>query len=452
MSDHLAIAGVSRTLRTLLRDRMHNAVPVTLAPPDVIVSSVSERRVNLYLFKVSENAHLRNQEIPGTGHPALYGRPPLSLALHYLLTTHVGTETTEDADLQCQAMLGDAMRVLHDYAIVPESLPITRAAVGTPGDPILDESLLDAYERIRVVLEPANLEEVSKIWTALPAANFRRSAVYEVSAVQIDTRLERRVPQPVRTRRIFASTIRRPEVRDVYRTPVLPADRIGDTQVRIGEEITIEGRNFVGERVWVRLADLDPIRVAPVTQGIVRIVLPNDEYPIDADHPLARPIPPGERLQPGALTVQVITERALESVEGALDRGVTGSHLREYRSNLGVLLLVPEITGIAPASGDASTVLTVSGVRLYDQRFTTLVLVGDAAIEVRAPRPPDAGASPPFPGDPWAAPTAGAVEVPLTSLSLSLPPPPPAGAQHLVRVLVNGAQSREEGFSFTLLP
>src|SRR5690606_38855015 len=55
MSDHLAIAGVSRTLRTLLRDRMRIPVPVTLAPPDVTITALNDRRVNLYLFKVSEN-------------------------------------------------------------------------------------------------------------------------------------------------------------------------------------------------------------------------------------------------------------------------------------------------------------------------------------------------------------------------------------------------------------
>lgn len=442
MSDHLAIAGVSRTLRTLLRDRMRTVVPVTLAPPDVTIAAASDRRVNLYLFKVSENAALKNQEIPGHGHPAQYGRPPLSLCLYYLLTTHVGAEASEDADLQCQVLLGDAMRVLHDYTVVPDSLAITRPAVGTLGDPILDESLLDEFERLKIYLEPANLEEVSKIWTALPAANFRRSAVYEVSVVQIESRLARRVPQPVQTRRIFASTVKRPEVREVYRTPVVPADPLGDTRVELEEEITIEGRRFLGDRVWVRLDDLEPIRVAPITQGIIRIAVPDDEYPIDADHPAARPIPPAERLQPGPLTVQVITEQALESVEGGLDRGVTASHPREYRSNLGLVMLVPRIGGTAPASGTTAALLTINGERLYDPRYTTLVLVGDAAIEVR----------PPLAADPWSAPTPTSVQVPLSSLASSLPPPPPGGSLHAVRVQVNGVLNRADTFAFTLLP
>ena len=442
MSDHLAIAGVSRTLRTLLRDRMRSAVPVTLAPPDVTIASANDRRVNLYLFKVSENAHLKNQEIPGHGHPGQYGRPPLSLNLYYLLTTHVGSEASEDADLQCQAMLGDAMRVLHDYPLIGENLAITRPAVGTPGDPILDESLLNEFERIKIALEPANLEEVSKIWTALPAANFRRSAVYEVSVVQIESRLARRVAQPVRTRRIFATTLKRPEVHEVYRSPVAPTDPVGDTRIALGEEITIEGRRFLGDRVWVRLEDLEPIRVEPVTQGVIRIAIPDDAYPADADHPATRPIPPGLRLQPGPLRVQVITEQPVEAVEGGLDRGVTALHPRELRSNLGLAMLVPEIAATSPASGNASTLLTISGQRLYDPRYTTLVLVGDAAIEVR----------PPQPGDPWAAPTPTSIQVPLASLAQSLPPPAPGGTTHAVRVQVNGALNRADTFTFTLLP
>ena len=254
--------------------------------------------------------------------------------------------------------------------------------------------------------------------------------------------ISRRVPQPVQTRRIFASTVKRPEVHEVYRTPVVPADPLGDTRVQLGEEITIEGRRFLGDRVWVRLDALEPIRVAPLTQGSARIAIPDDEYPIDADHPLTRPIPPGDRLQPGPLTVQVITEQALESVEGGLDRGITATHPREYRSNLGLVMLVPQIGATAPASGNAATLLTISGARLYDPRYTTLVLVGDAAIEVR----------PPQAADPWVTPTPTSVQVPLASLAQALPPPAPGGSLHAVRVQVNGALNRSGTFGFTLMP
>src|SRR5215208_1176086 len=103
MSNFRAIGGVSASLRNLLRDRMEDPVDVTIAPPDVTVSSVIGRRLNLYLYQVTENGNL-----------AAYGHPPLSLNLHYLLTAHSTTETELDSDLQAQHILGDAMRVLHD--------------------------------------------------------------------------------------------------------------------------------------------------------------------------------------------------------------------------------------------------------------------------------------------------------------------------------------------------
>ncbi|MGH7369594.1 MAG: Pvc16 family protein, partial [Candidatus Methylomirabilaceae bacterium] len=79
MSTYKAIAGVSATLRNLLRDRMEDQVAVTIAPPDVTVDTMSGRRVNLYLYHVTENGYLKNQEIPGHGYPGAYGHPPLSL-------------------------------------------------------------------------------------------------------------------------------------------------------------------------------------------------------------------------------------------------------------------------------------------------------------------------------------------------------------------------------------
>ena len=115
MASHTAIAAVSRSLRTLLLDRMVTGAAVTLAPPDVEVTGVSGARVNLYLMQAIENAALKNQEIPGQGHPAAYGHPPLSLDLRYLVTTHSAMENQEEADLNAQTILGDAMRVMNDF-------------------------------------------------------------------------------------------------------------------------------------------------------------------------------------------------------------------------------------------------------------------------------------------------------------------------------------------------
>ena len=204
MSDHTVLAGASRTLRTLLEGRMEQPVPVTIAPPDVTVDGTSGRRVNLFLFQVTENGDMKNEDLEGAGHPADYGFPPLCLDLHYLVTAHGATETGPDADLQAQLILGDSMRVLHENPVLVDGL---------------DASLTGAAVRLKLMLQRASIEELSKIWTSLPDTAYRRSVVYKLSLVQIESRRLRRPSAPVRTRRIHMTVSQRPLISSVYRTP-----------------------------------------------------------------------------------------------------------------------------------------------------------------------------------------------------------------------------------------
>lgn len=442
MADHSAIAAVSRTIRTLLLDRMAAGPAVTIAPPDVTVSGVNGARVNLYLFQVVENGGLKNQEIPGHGHPAAYGRPPLSLNLRYLLTTYSGTEDQPDSDLNAQNLLGDAMRVLHHFGNRIDSLAITNPAAGTVGQPILDAALRDEFERVKLVLHPASFDDLSKLWSAMSEENFRRSVIYEATVVQIETREPRPTPRPVETRRILAIVRRRPVVRMAYVSPG-PGEPTGELRARIGDEITILAENTLADRLYVRFGGLDPIRVSPPGDGRVRLVLPDAQYPIDLDHPAPRPIPSAQQLQPGPLEIQVIAEHPIEGVEGGLDHGQPVHMTRRYASNVALLQLVPRVTGINPVAGTAATVLRVTGTRLWHARARLVeVVVGDAAVEVRAPGV----------GDPWAAPTPAAVEVPVADAAGLLPAPSPGGDAYPVAVQVDGARGRDPSFDFTLGP
>jgi len=442
VADHTAIAGVSQSLRTLLRDRMRSPVPVTFVPPDVTPATFVGDRVNLYLFDLVEAAHLKNQEVPGHGHPGRYGHPPLSLELSYLLTTHVANDSGDDADLTCQSILGDAMQTLHDFALLSDRLEITRPSAGTIGDPVVHASLRGEFERIAISLQPTAFDEIVKVWSALSTANFRRSVAYRISVVQIESRIPRRIAQPVQTRQLSVTSVRRPEIGETYRTPTAVADVVGDTRVRIGEDVTILGRNFLGTRTWVQLGELEPIRVVPETAGRIHITVPDADYPADAEHAAPRPVPAALQVQPGALRVQVLVEHEMESIDGGLDRGQTAHTLRTFRSNVGVVLVVPRITATGPAAGTADAVLTVTGARLYRSDLSTYVLLGDAAIDVR----------PPAAGDPWLPPTSTQLQVPLASLRQQLTGPPPGGRDLLVRVQVNGAQNRETTFLFRWLP
>jgi hypothetical protein len=420
MSDYRAIAGVSSTLQTLLTDFMTAPPDITLAPPDVPVDGKSGKRINLYLYLVAENAYLKNQEIPGQGYPGDYGHPPLSLNLHYLLTAYGEKESSPDSDLMAQQLLGDAMRVLHDFAII------------TPAMGILDPSLVGEFERIKITMHPSSVEELAKIWTALPKANFRRSASYEVSVVQIESTLPRRRALPVKTRRLRMSVQRRPQITSVYRTPIAPADPIGDPQAAVGQALTIEGSAFRAQKTWVKLGGLEPIGVVPLSDTRIQIIVPDDLYLIDPDHATTRPIPADDQLQPGPQLVQVLTQWDGERVEGGLGPGVSLPDQVQLVSNQGVFMLVPSITTVNPPALDATNLLTVTGTRLYHAPLSSYVLVGDVSILVRVPQ----GA------DPWAAPTPTQVQVPLTAVTTAVPPL--SSGNHPVRVLVNGALNLTE--------
>jgi hypothetical protein len=424
MSTYKAMAAVSSTLKNLLLDRMEDPPGnITLAPPDVVIQGATGRRLNLYLFQITENASLKNQEIPGQGNPGAYGRPPLSLNLHYLMTAYADSDTGQDSDLSAQQVLGDAMRVLHDYAIIPPDLH----QKDDPAQPtILDPGLTAEYERVKITLQPVSIEEISKIWTAMPHAHFRRSVLYEVSVVQIESRLPRRLPRPVKTRRVALTLSRRPEITAVYRTPApslppLPPEPAGDPRVKALQEITIKGLRFNAAQTLVRLGGLAPIPAVPVSDEEIRVTVP--------DNPL---------LQPGTQAVEVLTQQALDAVEGGLGTGtLPPSPLTQtLASNHGFFLLVPEITSLSASEGHAADSLTVQGKRLSTPGRTTFVLIGDASLPVPNSPPP----------------SATAVTVPLALLATALPVPPPAGQDYPVRVLVDGAQNLEETFSFKLKP
>lgn len=430
MADQTAIAAVSRTLGTLLRDRMATNPAVTFAPPDVTVAGVDGARVNLYLIHVIENAELKNQESPFTG--GAYGRPPLSLNLRYLMTTYSALETQPDADLNAQGLLGDAMRVLHDFGNRIDSLAIVNPAAGTVGDPILDPALANEFERLRLVLQPAGIDDLTKIWSALSEANFRRSVIYEVTVVQIATLAPRVLPLPVQRRRILATLRNRPVIEAAY-VSVPPAPLVGELRVRIGEEITIEAADLVADKLYVRLGMLDPIRVAAAV-GRIRIAVPDAVYPADLDNPLPRPIPAAQQLQPGPLPVQLLAQATDEGVEGGLDRGSRVTSVRRYASNLALLQLVPQITGVAPPAGNAASVLGVTGTRLWSPAANTVeVVIGDAAVTVRAPSL----------ADPWAAPTPTEVQVPVADAASLLAVQAAADPPYPVAVEVDGARSRD---------
>jgi Pvc16 N-terminal domain len=370
VSDYRAISGVSRSLRSLLLDRMEVPVGVTIAPPDVTVDDLSDSEwLNLYLYQVTENGYLKNQEIPGHGNPGAYGHPPLSLNLYYLLTVRGRSETGEDSDLQAQQTLGDAMRVLHDFPVITDRLQLTRSSPGgSVGDNILDTSLLGEFERIKITLEPVNLEDLSKIWTALPQTNFRRSVAYMVSVVQIESQRPGRFPRPVGEPppagpRVFAVPFRSPRITDIrVRRPGDPPDaERAFAYARIDDTLILGGHNFASNTTRVTLGGVD------VTAQIT--LLRDDRIEVT--------VPDDDALQPGPQPVKVV----LDVMMGDPPE----SHLG-FQSNLTVFMLVPRISSLTQDTSTVPRTLRIQGKRLFLGTLGGETLVGPVLIPKSAYR------------------------------------------------------------------
>jgi uncharacterized protein DUF4255 len=394
VSTYKSIAGVSQSLVNLLGDRMVEPATITLAPPDVTVEQTGDTRLNVYLYHLSENGFLKNQEIPGEGHPGAYGRPPLSINLHYIFTALAHTETVGDADMKAQLVLGDAMRVLHDYPVVSANL----MQLKSPGKTILDLSLLDEFEQIKLTLQPKSLEEISKIWTALPQVNFRRSVVYEVSVVQIESQQERTSGPPVRQRRVYALPLRSPQIDEVFVQPApFPGARIAAAQE--GETFRITGHNLQAPNTFATI-DGTPVSIAALQDDQIDIVVPTGQFTI------------------GMHSLQVVQKVALTTIDGqppALHNA--------FSSNVVGFQLLPTLTG--PATPGAGTgVISVPVTPAVAARQQRMLLLGDRAIPGVPTQPSDPATN---------------------NVLFQLPQPPnepiPPGS-YLLRVRIDGAESR----------
>jgi len=354
MSGYTALNRVSTTLKTLLDDRLDTGVDVTIAPPDA-PAGAHPQRVNLYLYEVLEEAHLKNQEIPGEGYPAAYGHPPLSLRLHYLVTAFGGSGDTADAN--AQEYLGDAMRVLHDFPVITPDL---RVKQNPAHPPILASDLLGEFEQIKITLLPSGLDELSKIWTAHPTVNYRRSVAYEVSVVQIESQRTRTQALPVKRRLVYAIPLQTPQIAEVFRQPPY-YDETRTAAAEIGETIRIVGTNLAAGsgRTLVRIGDLSPISVSAPLNDRIDVAVPST-------------------LTIGVHPVQVVHE---------LDLGDPAQPHQGFQSNVAALLVIPRATSVptGPLAAGAQIGATIAPDILSTQSVE--LLLDDRAIPAMPPVP-----------------------------------------------------------------
>jgi len=365
MTDFQGIGAVSATLRTLLKDRAElptgaATVLFTVGPPrsEAVDGTAEKARVNLFLYRVTENGSLKNQELPGRASSNGYGHPPLSVDLHYLLTAYGSTAIDEDFvdETRAHHLLGSAMRVLNDYPVITDDLVTVRAPTGQP---ILDTALLSEFERVKLSLDQISLEDLSKVWTALTLP-YRASAAYKITVVQIQSRRPTRSAQlvgepPAAGPRVAVVPMRRPRIHGLaVRRPTDPPDRErAQAYARIGDTLVIRGSQVGGERTHVAIGSFDATAaIASAAEDRLAVVLPED---------------PG--LQPGGLPVQVRVD-------------APGVAAPLAGSNVAVFSLVPRVDSVEFKTGPKR--LRVTGARLFAPDTASVAILGDRVVESAA--------------------------------------------------------------------
>jgi hypothetical protein len=172
MSSSSAIGDVTRTLEEMLvsEQRPLGLFDVShISPADEDPTKLLKPSVNIFLFRVVEDAFARNQDWEPVGVADLR-YPPLALDLFYVITPFAKEKIDE------HAVLGEAMRVFYNNAVIPVSL--------------LKGSLENSSVELKLDLLQTSFEDLARIWSAL-AKPYRLSVCYQVRMVLIESQVER---------------------------------------------------------------------------------------------------------------------------------------------------------------------------------------------------------------------------------------------------------------------
>jgi hypothetical protein len=284
MSNMLSIAAVTAVLKVLLENGLVSDpitasvgdVIVTALPPDRISVEADERaQINLFLYQVTQNRNVdwlsqefRSKHSRMNGNPRS-PTPPLALDLHYLLTAY-GAK-----DFQAELLLGYAMHLLHKTpAITSDIIENTLINVSTTNTSsgfsqalasVSVSGLAEQIGQIKLTPEFFNMEETSKLWSALQT-HYRPSATYLASMVLIESSNDK-------SEGLYMMPLSQPSIEQV----LAPAKT--DQMIVAGTTLVIRGKRLRGEITQIRLSNTETLLVPQeVKETQISLLLPPDLY------------------------------------------------------------------------------------------------------------------------------------------------------------------------------
>ena len=371
MSNHLAIATVTATLGDIVHQAAEGAVSSSVSlqfgRPTAPAGGSTERKVHVYLYQVTPNPALRNDDLPTRDSEGrLSRRPRAALDLHYLLSFY-----GDDRTLEPDRMVGAVARDLHARPVL--SAQAISDAIGSRAE-LTGSDLAAESEQVKFTPAPLSLDEISKLWSVMVQTPHVLSVVYQGTVVLIDAEETPGTALPVLKRGQDDHGVDTligpfPRLDGWWAGAAAAADRAPRPTsfpvAQLGARLVLEGANLGGDSVTVRFAHPRlPQQELQVTAGDVgsrklAVTLPDDA-------------PAQTAWAAGIYTVTVSMQRGAST----------------QSSNAMPLALAAHVTGIAPnpaardGSGNVSVQITCRPQVLPAQ--SVALLIADREIPAQA--------------------------------------------------------------------
>jgi hypothetical protein len=390
MSNFLAVATVTAALKVQIEEA---AVPVVsgakvrMGRPEAPANS--DPFIDLFLYQVTPNAALRNDDLPTRrADGTLLQRPRAALDLHYLLSFR-----GDDAAFEPQRLLGTTVQTLNASTVLDD----VAIAKGIALSGLLAGSdLAQAVESVKVTPLSLSLEELSKLWSVFFQVPYNLSVAYLATVVTIEGTETAQRALPVLDRRLYVVPFQNAFIEEVE-----PASGPGHPILAgmPGDALVLKGRQLRRDvtRVAVRGVTVDPSSVSD-TEVRVALTVP--------------PFPAGT-LRAGVQGVSVVHPLPMGAAAPPVEHP-------GFESNMAAFVLRPRITSAAAPTSTLVNVGLVPG--LAKGQRAVLFLNG------APPTPPAAFA---FPNPPAVADTS----------TVSFTIKGVAAGDYFVRVQVEGAES-----------
>lgn len=343
MSNFLAIATVTETVRQMLDDSVRNdvngAIATAVRPNVTNIGSggLPPIGVNIYLYQVSPNAAWRNTDLPTRREDgSLAQRSRVALDIHYLLSFY-----GDESYMEPQRILGSVVRTLHTIPVLTRKrIQDTVSAASF----LTTSNLADEAELVKFTPAALSLEELSKLWSVFFQTPYVLSVAYQGSVVLIENEETPRASLPVRERSIYVMPFRQPLIEQV-------TSHAGASQpITAGSTLLIRGQRLRGDVTRVRIGEVE---ITPASQ---------DLSDTQTSLQLSSPPFPQDSLRAGVNGVQVVHE-ILMGTPPVAHRGI--------ESNLVAFVLHPKITPVSATS--TQVILQVNPIVSKKQRVVLLL-------------------------------------------------------------------------------